>query len=296
MDSISKTFHTQISQANSILILLPKDPYLDQVAAGLSLFSALRDKKDISISCPTPMLVEFNRLVDVDKITQDLGNKNLVLKIISYNPDNIERVTYDIDPQGEMQLVVIPKPAQKPPTKDQIQTTYSGVSADTVILVGGMNQSHFPALSTQELKESKLMHIGTHQLNVDSKEILSFAKPASSISEIVSNLLKDGEIEITQDLATNLLLGIQEGSKNFSHREVNADTFKLAAQLMEKGAKITPPAPKPSFPKPSMPQFNKKPGFDIKPLERPQGETTNPQPTPNPSWTRPPKILKSSTI
>jgi hypothetical protein len=36
-------------------------------------------------------------------------------------------------------------------------------------------------------------------------------------------------------VATNLLMGIEEGSNKFSHPEVNADTFQLVAELMRAG-------------------------------------------------------------
>jgi hypothetical protein len=293
MDEISKSFKALIDATNSILILLPKDPYLDQVASGLSLFLSLKDKKDISIACPTPMVVEFNRLVGVDKITPDVGNKNLVFRIKSFNPDNVERVTYDVDTAGEMQLVLIPKSGQKPPMKDQVTITYSGISAQTVILIGGMNDSHFPAISSKDFSQSKLVHRGTHELKImEAKEILSFAKPSSSISEIVTSLLKEAEFDINSDIATNLLLGIQEGSKNFTHREVSAQTFEIAALLMKKGAKFVASAPQ------SQPKFQNsalRSAFGLNPLERPQAETTNPN-TPPASWTQPPKILKGTSI
>jgi len=294
MDNISKSFHSLIEKSGTILILLPKDPYLDQVAAGLSLFLVLRDNKNISIACPSPMLVEFNRLVGIDKVTPDVGNKNLVFKVKSFSPDNVERVTYDIDTAGEIQLVVIPKPGQKPPTKDQVQITYSGISADTVILIGGMNESHFPAVNNKDLLESKLIHIGTHELKVrDGKEILSFARPASSVSEITADLIKEGGYEYNADLSTNLLIGIQEGSKNFTHKNITASTFELVAKLMKKGGKFMPPQSAQS--RPTFAASPLRPAFGINPLERPQGESVNPASAPK-SWIQPPKILKGTSV
>ncbi len=287
---MEKSFHALIEESKSILILLSKDPYFDQVAAGVSLYLALKNHKDVTIACPSPMLVEFNKIVGVNKVTPDIGNKNLVVKLKNYNPDNVERVTYDIDPTGEMQLVVIPKVPERPPTKEQVLVTYAGVSADTIILIGGINDSHFPVLSSKDLLEAKIIHIGTKDFHgPQGREILSFAEGASSVSEIVAKIIKENGVTLDQDLASNLLMGIHEGSKGFTRSEVTAATFKLAAELVEAGGRnVQTFSPAPQF------QFSPRPAIDTNPLERPQGETVTP-PAPK-SWTQPPKIFKGTSI
>ena len=71
---------TLIDSAASVLIVLPTKPYFDQVAAGLSLYLSVHDRKEASIFCPSPMTVGFNRLIGVNKISTELGNKNLTIK------------------------------------------------------------------------------------------------------------------------------------------------------------------------------------------------------------------------
>ena len=136
-----------IDSSQSILILLPTKPYFDQVAGGLTLFLSLKTSKQVAISCPSEMLVEFNRLVGVDKVTSEFGNKNLVIKFTNYKASGIERVSYDIE-NGEFKLSVIPKPGVIPPNQDQVSMGYAGLSADVVILIGGANYSQFPALDS----------------------------------------------------------------------------------------------------------------------------------------------------
>lgn len=228
-----------IQSANSILILLPLKPYFDQVAAALALYLSLREKKQTSISCPTPMIVEVNRLVGVNKITSELGNKNLSMKFVGYKANDIERVSYDIE-NGEFKLTVIPKPGLPSPKKEQVELSYSGVSADMVILVGGANDSHFPALSSKDLLGAKLVHIGTRILSLPGdKSVLSFAKPSSSISEVVTTLINENGLLLDSDIATNLVMGIEEGSNHFSNPEVTAATFEIFANLLKAGGQRT---------------------------------------------------------
>jgi len=234
------SFKTVIESSNSFLVLLPKRPFFDQVAAGLALFLRLRDKKETAISCPSPMIVEFNRLVGVNKVNAELGSKNLTISFSDYDAKTIERVSYDIE-NGEFRLTVVPKPGAASPKKEQVELSYSGVSADTVILVGGANESHFPQLSSTDLAGAKLIHIGTRTLSVSGgKDVISLARPASSISELVASLLKESGLGLDTDTATNLLVGIEEASGNFTNPEVTAETFEKVAQLLRAGGQRRP--------------------------------------------------------
>ena len=96
-DKMDNSFKSLLEEAKSILILLPLRPFFDQVAGGLGLYLALRESKEAAISSPSEMVVEFNRLVGVNKVTNELGNKNLVIKFSDYQATGIERVSYDIE-------------------------------------------------------------------------------------------------------------------------------------------------------------------------------------------------------
>lgn len=236
---MENSFKNLIDGAESVLILLPKNPYFDQVAGALSLYLALENRKSVTIASSSPVTVEFNRLVGVDKITQEVGNKNLVIKFKNYQAQNIERVTYDIE-DNEFRLSVIPKPAMVPPTKDQLEVNYSGVAADIVLLIGGGNESHFPLLSKPELAGVKKAHLGLSQLASTNRDILSFAKTSSSTAELVYDYVKELGLELNADIASNLLAGLHEGSKNFSSNYVTANTFSVASALMQLGGVYTP--------------------------------------------------------
>ena len=233
------SFSSLIDSASSIIVILPKNPYFDQVAAGLGLYLSLRDKKETSIFCPTPMIVEFNRLVGVNKVVSELGNKNLIVKFNDYNPRDIERVSADIE-NNQFYLTVIPKPQVSAPKKEQIELSYSGVSADCVILVSGKTMEHFSAVLSKDLEGAKLIHIGTRDLPSGSKNIISLARPASSVSEVTASLLKEADYPIDGDIATNFLMGIEQGSKNFSLTDVTYGTFEIFAYLMKVGGRRVP--------------------------------------------------------
>ncbi len=227
-----------IDSAASILIVLPTKPYFDQVAAGLALYLSIHDRKDVSIYCPSPMTVGFNRLIGVNKIMTEIGNKNLTIKFINYEATNIDKVGYDID-KGEFKLTVTPKTGLAAPQKNQIVMDYAGGGADLVILIGGASDIHFPAVNTPELSNAKIVHIGTRVL--DSKRgIMSLANAASTTSELVTNLIKENNLSFDADVATNLVMGIEEGTSNFAGSEVTAETFETFAYLLKNGGQRMP--------------------------------------------------------
>ncbi len=236
---MNESFNTIIGSASEILILLPDNPDFDVVAAGLGLYLSLRDQKQTAISCKSPMVVGFNRLIGVNKIGDELGNKNLTIKFKGYDAKNIEKVSYDII-DGEFNLTVTPKSGQIAPQADSIELNYSGVSANLVILFGGVSDGDFSALNEKQFAGAKMAHIGTRVLSATSGETLSFAKPASSISELVAEIIKETGFPIDVDVATNLAMGIEEGSNNFGSSEVTPDTFEIFAYLLRSGAQRLP--------------------------------------------------------
>jgi len=285
---------TLIDQSQSVLILLPTKSYFDHVAAGLGLYMALRESKDVRISSPTPMTVEFNRLIGINKVSEDLGNKNLVIRFVDYKASDIERVSYDIE-DGQFRLTVIPKIKVTPPTKDQVQFSYSGISADCVVIIGGEGETHFPAITSPELARANIVHIGTRDISLASnKSYVSFARPASSVSEVVASLIKESGYPLDNDIATNLLMGIEEGSKNFSDEGVSAQTFLIVSELMRAGGRrlsAQSPVQKQDFPLGAIPGMP----VSVSGMQRtPKGKVQDEEAAPS-DWLEP-KIYKGTSV
>lgn len=235
---MENSFSSLIDSAASILVLLPEKPSFDQVAAGLSLYFSIKDKKEANISCPSPMMVGFNRIIGIDRITSELGNKNLTIKFKGYDAGNIEKVSYDII-NGEFNLTVVPKAGFTAPTKEEMELSFSGISADLVILIGGANDSDFPILSSEELISSKVAHIGNRVLSSE-RDVMSFAISGATTSEVVASLITANGMSMDPDISTNLIMGIEEGSSNFTSTEVTPDTFETFANLLRSGGRRQP--------------------------------------------------------
>lgn len=278
---MNNSFTESLNSAKSVLVLLPANPRFDEVASGLALFLAVKQTKDAVVSSPAPMVVEFNRLVGVNKISSELGNRDLMIKFVNYPVDSIERVNYEIE-NNEFHLKLATKPGRVPPQKDETEFVYSGISADLIVLVGGADINQFPALDSKDLEGAKIVHVGIKALNgAQGKNILSFAKPSSSVSELTATFIKEAGLQIDGDIATNLLMGIEDGSQAFAGANVSAETFALMAELMKAGGRRLArdgQADRKNFPPGAIP-----------------GE--EPQETPAPkSWFENPKVYKGTSV
>jgi hypothetical protein len=94
-------------------------------------------------------------------------------------------------------------------------------------------------LEAEELKGVKTAHIGNRVLS-SNREVMSFAKPGATTSELIANLIKENNLGVDPDIATNLLMGIEEGSSNFASPEVTPDTFETFAYLLRSGGQRSP--------------------------------------------------------
>lgn len=228
-------FQEVLVKSGNILIVLPKDPPFDTVAAALSLHLSLANYgKKLSVFCPSQMLVEFSQLVGVDRVGGELGNKNLTLSLKDYPADNIERVSYNIE-NGRMQLAIISKEGVEAPLPEQIVASYSGMSSvELVIFVGEGDDVALEEIvrvphSALILHNYKtyLPQIGRRRHTV---EIVNGG--TSCYSELVGWLLIESKLPLDQDTAHNLMLGIAQATRNYTISALRPETFELVAKLM----------------------------------------------------------------
>lgn len=233
---------TFLNQAKDLFILLPKNPTLDQVASGLSLYlSLLKNGKRVSIACPDQMRVEFNRLVGVDKITTNLSSKEGKNLIVSfpYQEGSIEKVSYNIE-NDLFNLVIEPREGYPAITSDTIRYSFSGGNIDLIITVGVQNLSQLDSLfnNNQNLFSAKpVVNIDIKPQNSGFGKVNIIETNVASLSELLVFLFSNLGLPLDGDIATNLLSGITSGSQNFTSNITQASTFEAAAICLKNGAR-----------------------------------------------------------
>lgn len=241
-----KTYNTEpvkqaLLTAKQVLILLPQNPDLDSVAAGLALFLSLAKRgASISIGCPTQMTVGFNRLFGIDKIKNRIGNQNLVISF-NYPEDSLEKVSYDKDPANQkFNLTIEPKAGMQPLDVSGVEYSYTGSNADIIFVIGARQLEDLGELYKSEKKliddKTKLLiNLSSLDRNSQFGSVNLYDPTASGACEILFAVLTALELPLESDMATNILAGIEAKTNNFA--TATADTFDIVAQLMRLGAK-----------------------------------------------------------
>lgn len=227
---------TKFNQAQKILIALPNNPTLDHVASGLSLYLALKGLgKQTNLICATPMTVEFNNLVGVEQIADKLTGTDLIVSL-NYLMDQIEKVSYN-DENGKLNLVIQPKSGAPALTSEVVSFSYSGLSADLILTIGVKDLASLKQIGKNEFNNIAIINIDSALEFSQFGELAVYEQAASCLSEIVLGIIIGMNLNLTQDIAQNTLLGIWKTTGGLTVGELEADVYEAVALCMRAGAK-----------------------------------------------------------
>lgn len=231
-----------IDSSAKILILVPLKANLDTMSAALSLrLSLVLLNKQVVVASSTPVLAQHARLVGVDKVVDKLSFKSnaLEVSIPDYNPDFIDNFEYDLD-GGFFKFRLFLKEGHNLPSLDKVKTNYKSDTFDLTILVGGKSDLDFEHLFVDGLETKRIIHISSlSPITIEKikQEILAFVRPSFCLSEMVGRLLVDHKYPVDEDVATNLILGIEDATNNLSDPKLSADVLEIFAVLLRSGGK-----------------------------------------------------------
>lgn len=241
--------------ASSILIVLPAQVNIDNLASGLALFlSLVQAGKQVSIATEGIIRVEHTSLFGVGKIQNKLPQSRSGDFVVTLGgvvaPDgtipSAEKVDYY--PTGaDLNLVIRVKPGQKfEPT--HVTPRHEDGNISLIFTVGAVNLESLGSLYTlnpQLFTNTQLVNIDNQQQNSQFGKTNVVDATASSLSEIMSGVITALHLPMDQDTATNLLQGIFEATSNLQSNTVSAETYEAVASAVRAGGKkpvITSPA------------------------------------------------------
>jgi len=305
-----------IEKANEILIVTHENPTQDSIGSTLSLYLGLISLgKKVTVACPDPMTVGLSNYVGVDKIQQDLGQKNFIISL-DYIDGSIEKVSYNIE-GDKFNLVIEPRPGYEPFSAEKAHYSHGGATADIIIAVDTIHLGGLRKLyeGEKDLYASKsLVNIDRHTNNARYGQINIVDGKASSTVELVTQLLSVLGVRLTEDIATNILNALYATTDSFQNPAVSAFAFEVAAACVKAGGKrftglLAPeefPKTEVSAPVGQVPESTVRQGQSQHPLPEPRPvheqksavESKPKPPKPNQApedWLKP-KIFKSSNI
>jgi hypothetical protein len=238
-----------LAKNDKIAIVVGQNPSLDQMAGALSLSLALEQSgKSVLVASPTEPIVANSSLVGIDKVKTTLaGDGGDLIVSFPYKEGEIEKVSYTLE-NGYLNIVV--KAAEEGLSFEQQDVLFkrSGGMPSLLFVVGTARLSDLGALFDAEaLKNTTVINIDNKSDNQGFGDVVLVSAQASSVSELVANLLTSLQLVMDQDIAQNLMAGLADATNNFQNSNTSFLAFEMAAAAMKKGARrVIQPVVKPS--------------------------------------------------
>jgi nanoRNase/pAp phosphatase (c-di-AMP/oligoRNAs hydrolase) len=229
---------TLLTNAQEVLILTHETPSQDSLGASLALFLSLSASgKRGTVACPKPLTVEFGNLVGIDKINQNLSSKNFIISL-DYVEGAIEKVSYNIT-NDKFNLVIEPRVGAPPFSPERVHYSQDNANPGLIFVLDSANLEQLGKFYQDEkdlYSKVATVNIDYHPNNSHFGKINLIDPSASSTSEIITFLLQNLGLPLTEDIATNLLVGITVATNNFSE-SAGAGAFEAAAICLKAGGK-----------------------------------------------------------
>ena len=228
-----------VTTAQTVLVVLPTQPTLDQTATALALTSALETlQKQVTVITPQPLVEPLSQLAGADLIQNQIGNRDLAVSF-AYTPEAVDKVSYHIDEaQQRFYLVIKPQKGHKPIDQTTVDFSYTGAEADIVFLIGVHSFDSLEHLyfGYEQLYQTAVI-VTFHTFQPEIGTFKLDASGTSSLSESVTLLLQQTGWTLTPEAATNLLQAIEQATDHFQSLSTSAETFEVTAWLMRAGAR-----------------------------------------------------------
>lgn len=235
-------FRELIQNAESILVVYPKQASTDILATATSLYSVLAEQGK-RVSLASPNISQNSDIYDLDKTVTEIGNQNLVVSF-DYIEEAIDKVSYHIgEDNKKFYLTIKPRAGIPPLAAESVEFSYTGIDADLLILVGvkSLNDLENIYYGYEDMYDSvALINV---QSNPGRNGIINIStEGGESISECIAQTLLQADFALRDTTATNLLKGIEEATQHFTSFTATADTFETVSRLMRLGARRSRPS------------------------------------------------------
>lgn len=234
VDETLNTVVERINEADSILVALSKDPTVDEMTAALGL-TLMLDKYGKHVTAiysgKTPNALEFLRPDE----TFEANTNSLQDFIIALAKEKADHLRYKIE--GDFVKVYI-TPYKTTISEEDLEFSRGEVNVDLVIALDVIEAEDLDAALSQH---GRIMH-NASLINISNAVPgrlggVEWNDPqASSVSEMIVELLEQMGQPISKEVATALLTGIISATERFSNEKTTPNTMALASKLMEVGA------------------------------------------------------------
>lgn len=227
-----------LERSKTVVIIVKDDPSLDQLATASSLSMALSQAgKEVLFLSPTAPITTHD-LLGIENISTKMGNQNLVVSF-DYSEDLVDKVSYHIgEESGKFFLTIKPKKGHPPLDSNKVEFSYTGMDADLAILIGvhdleSLDTLYFGSESFYQDVPLVTIHNFETELGALQFDFSTHLCYAEALVEVLEGL----GLNLSAEIATNLLHSIEEKTENMTNSLATAKSFEIVAKLMRAGAK-----------------------------------------------------------
>lgn len=237
-NNISQQLKDLTSKNQNIGIAVGKNPGVDEMAAALSLFLALKSNgKNVNIVCPTEPLVEHSRLVGIDKVQRNFELQGGDMTVsFPYQEGEIEKISYTLE-NGLLNIIVKAGQDGLSFNEKDVMFKRSEDYPTLLFVIGTPRLSDLDRIyDAQALKDTTVINIDNKSDNQGYGDISIVTPNSSSISEKITDLMLSMGLNLDIDIAQNLLTGIEKATNNFQNSRTTPLAFEITGELIRKGA------------------------------------------------------------
>ncbi len=240
MNGNLEAINQALSGSGTIAIAVTQRPNIDQMGAALALYLILRDMgKSVSVVSSGQPLVEVSSLVGIDKVKTsfEAGGSGDLTVSFPYVEGEIEKISYTLE-NGFLNIIVKAGEQGLSFDKNQVIFKRSGEAPQALFTIGVQKLSDLsPVFNIDLLKDTAIVNVDNSTDNQGYGEIVLVNPQASSVSEIVANIILGLGMTLDQDASQNLLSGISHATRNFSDPKTSSLAFEMAGVAMRNGAR-----------------------------------------------------------
>lgn len=235
MDNLKTSVVERLKSANNVLVTVPTNPSVDQLAAaiGVSLFLNKLGKHATAVfSGAIPPVLEFLKPEETfEKNTDSLRDF-----IIALDRSKADKLRYKVE---DKLVKIFITPYRVSLSQDDLEFSQGDFNVDVVLALGVQNQRELDQAVTAH---GRILHdatVITLNTNSDSQlGLLNWTDPnASSLCEMVTEVCEGLQADsFDSQIATALLTGIVAATQRFSNTKTTSNAMTISARLMAAGA------------------------------------------------------------
>lgn len=226
-----------LNNAASIGIIIGQEQNVDTVGAALGLsLLLLSDGKNVQVVSKREPTVEVSNLFGINKVSKSFEGQVKVLTIsVPYREGEIEKVSYNIEGDRLNVNLFADGPTGISFKESDVDYIRKGSAPSLIITVGVQDESELA--SFVDPRSVKTIHIDRSPLNTLTGDITLIDPSASSVSEIIAQMVMDLSFGVDPDAFQNLMDGITYATRNFTLPQTSPFAFEAAGFLLQNGAR-----------------------------------------------------------